>query len=134
MTLEKKQLNLFSSPETTSSSDALSLGNTKSALTGQTRTKNPTSIGKRKLVQYRKRELVAYKGGKCERCDEEYHPNVFDFHHHDHTLKKFGVSQANMQRSWANLLNEVDKCHLLCANCHREVHTFNIQKFIKSNC
>lgn len=131
MTLEEKQLNLFNLPETTSSSDAPLQGNTKSVLIGQTRTKNPNSIRMRELVQSRKKELVAYKGGKCERCEEEYHPNVFDFHHHDHNLKKFGVSQANMQRSWGNLLNEVDKCHLLCANCHREVHTYNIPKFIK---
>ena len=131
MTLEEKQLNLFNSPETTSSSDAPSQGNTKSVLIGQTHTKNPKSIKARELTQQRKRELVAYKGGKCERCEEEYHPNVFDFHHHDHTKKKFTVSQNNMQRSWNNLLNEADKCHLLCANCHREVHTYNILKFIK---
>ena len=131
MTLEEKQLNLFSSPETTLSSAAKSRENTKQVLIGQTHTSNPNSIRMRELVQHRKRELVAYKGGKCERCEEEYHPNVFDFHHHDHTLKKFGVSQANMQRSWNNLLNEADKCHLLCANCHREVHTYNILKFIK---
>lgn len=131
MTLEKKQLNLFNSPENTSSSDVKSQASTRSDLIGRTRTKNPKSIKARELTQHRKRELVAYKGGRCERCDEEYHPNVFDFHHYDDTLKRFGVSQANMQRSWANLITEVDKCHLLCANCHREVHTFNIPKFIK---
>jgi hypothetical protein len=100
-------------------------------LIGRTRTENPKSIYKRELVRQRKRDLVAYKGGRCERCDEDYHPNVFDFHHYDDTLKAFGVSQANMQRSWARLVAEVDKCHLLCANCHREVHTYNIPKFIK---
>lgn len=131
MTLEKKQLNLFNSPENTSNSDALLQENTRSALIGRTHTKNPKSIKARELTQHRKRELVAYKGGRCERCDEEYHPNVFDFHHHDQLVKKFNVSQSNMQTSWANLITEVDKCHLLCANCHREVHTFNIPKFIK---
>ena len=131
MTLEKKQLNLFNSLENTSSSDAKSQASTRQVQTGRTHTKNPKSIAARELVRQRKRELVEYKGGRCERCDEEYHPNVFDFHHYDYSLKKFGVSQGNMQTSWANLIAEADKCHLLCANCHREVHTFNIPKFIK---
>ena len=131
MTLEEKQLNLFNSLETTSSSGVQSQASTRSVQIGRTLTKNPNSIYIREMVRQRKRELVAYKGGRCERCDEEYHPNVFDFHHYDDTLKRFGVSQANMQRSWTNLITEVDKCHLLCANCHREVHTFNIPKFIK---
>ena len=85
----------------------------------------------RELVQGRKKQLVAYMGGKCERCFKVYHPNVYDFHHHDKTLKAFNVSQANMQRSWHNLVRETDKCHLLCANCHREVHTYNPARFIK---
>jgi len=85
----------------------------------------------RAFVQQRKRDLVEYKGGSCERCGEEYHPNVFDFNHHDGMQKNFGMSQANFQRSWKSLIEEADKCHLLCANCHREVHTFNIPKFIK---
>lgn len=131
MTSDQKQLNLFSLPENTLTSDVQSPANTKSVTIGQTRTDRPHSIKMRAFVQQRKRDLVEYKGGSCERCGEEYHPNVFDFHHHDGMQKKFGMSQANFQRSWSSLLEEADKCHLLCANCHREVHTFNIPKFIK---
>ena len=128
---DKRQLNLFNSPEATSTSGVKSQVISRSVQIGRTHTKNPRSIYKRELVRQRKRDLVAYKGGRCERCDEDYHPNVFDFHHYDDTLKTFGVSQANMQRSWDSLVAEADKCHLLCANCHREVHTYNIPKFIK---
>ena len=128
---ESKQLNLFNKLENTSSSEYLSLENTKSATIGQTHTSNPHSIKMREKVRERKRLLVAYKGGECERCYNTYHENVFDFHHYDHTQKLFGVSQNNMQRAMSVLLAEADKCFLLCANCHREVHTYNEPKFIK---
>lgn len=131
MSSDKKQLSLFSKLESITISDAPSQGSTRSAVIGQTRTKNPASIRARELVQQRKRDLVAYKGGKCERCGVEYHPNVFDFHHYDPSQKSFGVCQANFQRSWQNLIAEVDKCFMLCANCHREVHTFNDPYFNK---
>lgn len=85
----------------------------------------------RELVQQRKRDLVAYKGGRCERCEGVYHPNVYDFHHYDPEEKSFTVCQANFQRSWDNIIAEADKCFMLCANCHREVHTFNEPEFNK---
>ena len=129
---ESKQLNLFNKLENTSSSEYLSLENTKSATIGQTHTSNPHSIRMREKVRERKRLLVAYKGGECERCYNTYHENVFEFHHYDRDLKVFEVSQANMQRSMDNLIREADKCFLLCSNCHREVHTYNEPKFIKT--
>lgn len=130
---DNKQLNLFNSLGNTTTSDALSQESTKWATIGQTHTSNPVSIRKRNKVQWRKRQLVAYKGGKCERCGGEYHENVYDFHHYDQSLKSFAVNQSTYQRKWIDLVAEVDKCFLLCSNCHREVHTFNEPTFIKSN-
>lgn len=98
---------------------------------GQKHTNNPRSIKVRDKVQQRKRDLVEYKGGRCERCGGEYHENVYDFHHYDPAIKTFTVCQANFQRSWASITAEADKCFLLCANCHREVHTYNSPEFIK---
>jgi predicted HNH restriction endonuclease len=48
-------------------------------------------------------------------------------------LKSFAVNQSTYQRKWIDLVEEVDKCFLLCSNCHREVHTHNEPAFIKSN-
>lgn len=73
---------------------------------------------------------MAHLGGKCERCDGVFHENVYDFHHFDHTQKSFPINQATFQRNWDNILAEAEKCKLLCANCHREVHTFNEPEFI----
>jgi hypothetical protein len=68
--------------------------------------------------------LVAYKGGVCERpgCGYTGHPGVFDFHHRDPDLKEFAIAQKGHSIAFERLKKEVDKCWLLCANCHREKH------------
>lgn len=70
-----------------------------------------------------KQKLIDYKGGKCERCgyNKEY-TNAYDFHHINPNEKEFGISYKGRNRAIAVLKREVDKCLLLCANCHREVH------------
>jgi len=56
----------------------------------------------------------------CEVCGE-VHPAVLDFHHRDPSQKEFSL--ANMVgRTWESMLAEVDKCSVLCANCHRKLH------------
>jgi len=68
-----------------------------------------------------KEKSVEYKGGSCIRCG--YHRNVraLEFHHRDATGKDFSISGAH-SRKWESIQNELDKCDMLCANCHREVH------------
>ena len=126
-----QQLNLFNSLENTTDLECQSLENTKSGVIGQTHTNNPKSIYNRERVRQRKRDLIKYKGGICERCDGEYHPNLFDFHHHDASQKSFSVGQKEMTRKWKVLIAEVEKCHLLCSNCHRKVHTEQDKHFMK---
>lgn len=64
-------------------------------------------------------------GSKCIRCgfsprsDVEY--AAFDFHHRDPMTKSFGVAGSH-SRSWESLVAELEKCDLLCANCHRILH------------
>jgi len=43
-----------------------------------------------------------------------------DFHHKDDTLKEFTIS-GWYNLSWEKLRKELDKCVILCSNCHREV-------------
>ena len=68
-----------------------------------------------------KEMLIQYKGGKCERCGYNKCNRALEFHHLDPTKKDFGVSQ-NINRNINDLKAEVDKCILLCSNCHAEVH------------
>jgi len=47
---------------------------------------------------------------------------ALEFHHRDSSKKDFGISYRGYTRSWAKVLEEIEKCELLCANCHRETH------------
>jgi len=77
-------------------------------------------------VQKRRRELrrkaIAYKGGQCQICGYDRCPEALEFHHLDSSYKDFGISSKGYTRSWGKICEELDKCVLLCANCHREVH------------
>ena len=65
-------------------------------------------------------QAVAYKGGKCEICGYQKCLGALEFHHPDPMNKEFNISDRII--SFEVIQAELDKCHLLCANCHREVH------------
>ena len=65
---------------------------------------------------------VEYKGGKCEVCGYDRCIEALEFHHNDLSSKEFGISAKGYTRSWNNVMKELDKCMLICANCHRELH------------
>ncbi len=75
------------------------------------------------VVDWRKRkkiELVKYKGGCCEKCGYNKSYEVLQFHHINPNEKDFTISGKSY--SVERLKKEVDKCILVCANCHREIH------------
>ena len=59
------------------------------------------------------------KGG-CSVCGV-YHPAILDFHHIDPTKKDFTIAQSRT-KSKEKFLRELDKCIVLCSNCHRILH------------
>ena len=75
------------------------------------------------LRERRRFVLLALKGGKCSDCGEKVHadlyPECFDFDHREPPLKKFSLNRGNLTRKWTDILDEVAKCDLVCANCHR---------------
>ncbi len=64
---------------------------------------------------------VEYKGGKCQICGYHKCDGALELHHIDPTQKSFGIGAKGYTRSWEKVRTELDKCALLCANCHREV-------------
>lgn len=74
--------------------------------------------------QKRKEFLVEYKGGKCEKCGET-RPWVLVFHHKDPEKKIFAISKEGTTKSIERDKYEVDKCSLLCQNCHHDFHYKN---------
>lgn len=69
-----------------------------------------------------KKLAVEYKGGKCEICGYDRCMSVLSFHHEDPSQKDFGISGGSTTRNFEKLKPELDKCVLLCANCHLEKH------------
>ena len=65
-----------------------------------------------------KLKAIEYLGGHCIDCKNEFPPYVYDFHHLDSTIKDLGIARI-ICRKWENIVPELDKCVLLCANCHR---------------
>lgn len=76
----------------------------------------------RKRRKENKIRAVNYLGGECERCGltSPYY-SVFDFHHRNPEEKEADPGTL-LHRSWEVVFNEINKCMLLCANCHRIVH------------
>lgn len=78
-----------------------------------------------KAVAKRRRKIkemaIAYKGGACQICKYSKFQGAFDLHHLDPKKKKFGIADKGYTRSWDVIRAELDKCILLCANCHREL-------------
>jgi hypothetical protein len=71
----------------------------------------------------RKLELIKSRGGKCELCGYDRNIAVLEFHHINPDEKEFQLDMRHLSNtSLERLKEEVDKCQLLCANCHREVH------------
>ena len=74
----------------------------------------------------RKEELVEIAGGKCVKCGYGAYLGALDFHHRDKEMKSFTISLACREFNkylFDKLIKiEIQKCDLLCSNCHREEH------------
>jgi hypothetical protein len=70
-----------------------------------------------------KQKAIAYKGGKCVVCGYNKCFRALEFHHLDPTKKDFGISERGITWSWDRIVCELDKCILLCSNCHAELHS-----------
>lgn len=69
----------------------------------------------------RKKWAIDYKGGKCVKCGYSKCSRSLVFHHLDPKDKDFPPNYG-MNFSIKKLTDELDKCILICANCHGEVH------------
>jgi len=75
-----------------------------------------------RIRRYRtKQRAVKLLDGKCNRCGWSGNIAAFEFHHPDDN-KKFGIADIS-NKSWKVVKKEIQKCELLCSNCHRIEHT-----------
>ena len=77
----------------------------------------------REKYHKRKDEISLYKEEHgCAKCGEK-RPYCLDFHHIDPKTKSFTIARVIANRSGIeSILDEIKKCVILCANCHREFH------------
>lgn len=68
-----------------------------------------------------KRKCIEYKGNRCQLCGYDKYIEVLSFHHIDPDKKDFTIANRKCL-SMDNLKPELDKCLLVCSNCHIEIH------------
>jgi len=77
------------------------------------------AASQRKLRHERTLYLLEYFArNPCVDCGER-DPVVLEFDHVDATTKAFTVGNALSYRNWQSILDEIAKCEVVCANCHR---------------
>lgn len=75
------------------------------------------------IVAFRRRQkekAVALLGSKCNKCGYDKCLRALSFHHKDRSNKTFSIAHPDT-KSWQRVKLEVEKCELLCLNCHMEV-------------
>ena len=75
-----------------------------------------------KRYNAKKLAAVKYLGGHCMICKQVFPAQAFNFHHRDPSTKKFDWGKLKLQ-SVQNIIIELDKCDLLCGNCHTIEHS-----------
>jgi len=64
--------------------------------------------------------LVELKSVPCMDCGRSYPSYVMDFDHRDPKVKLFTIGTARGLYTIKKILSEIDKCDVVCSNCHRE--------------
>ncbi len=76
-----------------------------------------------KIRRYRaKAAAIEYLGGKCIKCGWNGNQAALQFHHTDSKEKEFTIGNV-ANKSWDSIKKEMQKCILLCANCHMIHHS-----------
>jgi hypothetical protein len=84
-----------------------------------------------------KKQCLLYKGGKCEKCGYCKNLSALEFHHLDPTKKDFAIAElqsTSFEKHREKIVSELDKCILVCANCHRELHHPYLDFFLMDYC
>jgi hypothetical protein len=69
-----------------------------------------------------KRPFIELAGGKCMRCGYAEFQSGLDFHHIDGRLKEYAPQTIIKSADYDRVYAELDKCALLCRNCHSSFH------------
>lgn len=76
----------------------------------------------KELSRKNKQIMVDYLGGKCQQCGYNDCIAALDFHHRNPDDKTMQLNKQTKNLMTERIFRELDKCQLLCANCHRVEH------------
>jgi hypothetical protein len=93
--------------------------------------KDCSALQTKSRQQALKRECIRYKGGKCQQCGYDKCQAALEFHHIDPSTKEFSLGKFKCS-SLEKVREELGKCVLLCANCHREAHYNQVNEWKNS--
>lgn len=85
----------------------------------------------------KKQNAVDHFGGKCQLCGYSKCLDALEFHHLDKKIKEESPSYVILRWAWERAKEELEKCILVCSNCHREIHSvsgvgiMDLQRLIK---
>lgn len=71
--------------------------------------------------KYRKTFIEYLKTLECAACGDS-HPSILEFHHKDPATKSYEIGKKSGSSTLETLMPEIEKCIVLCANCHRRLH------------
>lgn len=99
--------------------------------------KNPSKVKKYWKNRDEKHRIIIHelKVNGCAICGYNKCDNALSFHHVNPLDKKFQITYRALSYTTERFINEINKCILLCANCHREIHEKdrNYDKYIKND-
>lgn len=81
--------------------------------------KEKSKLQTNKNREQRKERLVTSFDNVCAVCRGSFHPSAYDFHHLNPKEKEIEISNITNNKV---RLEEIKKCIMLCANCHRTIH------------
>lgn len=85
--------------------------------------KNQNYIKQQERAKKRKIKIINERGGCCKICGYNKNYSALVFHHIESNKKDFNIDSRKFSNtSWEKLLIELEKCELVCHNCHNEIH------------
>jgi len=84
--------------------------------------KETYNISRNKRYQNKTQKIIDYLGGCCSICGYNKSNYAMECHHENPNEKEHTIAQLK-RKKWVIILKEIEKCILLCSNCHRNIHT-----------
>jgi len=135
----EKDINEFSNNKNKKDGKQLSCKNCCKSQQKKCYYKDKSKYFNRSKIQRNKTQdfIIEYKKERCcEKCNEKRY-YILDFHHIEHKTKSDNIGDLSSSGNFNQLKNEIEKCILLCKNCHYEFHHFEkinkitIQEYLK---